>query len=85
MEVVELIAWTSLLVGFIALVIFLAWRLYKVGERRAAPGWWIAAIAAVVLMVALPFIGFVVAVLVLFVDRNSAGAAQVGSPPPSYE
>jgi hypothetical protein len=37
------------------------------------------------LMVALPFIGFVVAVLVLFVDRNSAGAAQVGSPPPSYE
>ncbi len=78
MEVVELIAWASLLVGFIALVIFLAWRLYKMGKRRAAPGWWIAAILAAVLMLALPFVGFIVAVLVLFVDRNSAGATQRG-------
>ncbi len=78
MEVIELIAWTLLLVGFVALVIFLAWRLYKMGERRAAPGWWIAAILAAVLMLALPFVGFIVAVLVLFVDRNSAGAAQRG-------
>jgi drug/metabolite transporter (DMT)-like permease len=77
-EVVELIAWASLLVGFIALVIFLAWRLYKMGKRRAAPGWWIAAILAAVLMLALPFVGFIVAVLVLFVDRNSAGATQRG-------
>ena len=78
MEVIELIAWTLLLVGFVALVIFLAWRLYKMGKRRAAPGWWIAAILAAVLMLALPFVGFIVAVLVLFVDRNSAGAAQRG-------
>jgi hypothetical protein len=71
MELAALLGLTLLFIGFIALAIFLGWQLYKVGKRRATPGWWTAAILGVLSMVLFPFAGFIAAALVLFVDRNS--------------